>query len=275
MRRIRDCRPHEPTWPARGRGVTPAVEGRRSPIRSNSLCRFHVPTAMPKSTSPIVWLAKTCAAPIAKARFLTGGPTRSTIASPAHDNKPVKRPPFSGALATAPSFSGWLSWPIIAGGSALLLAVLVIIVLLLAWVGAREDAARYKAELEKFRPAPSSGPALNEPPADMTLAAFMVQRPPSGATVRVLCRMGTYFNFAYHDSAGTHHSIKLGEPERGKRVFANAWAPKGTATGQRLYDILKDGETHTLVLKLAYAGPRGEAIAPDEEGISILSIASP
>ena len=106
--------------------------------------------------------------------------------------------------------------------------------------------------------------------AEMTLAAFLAQRPAAPKTVAAECSLDNYYNFAYGDSAATHHSVRL--YDRRTTTFAHAWAAKDSAAGKRLFALLSDGEEHPLVVKVALQGPDGKPNPPDRQELAILAV---
>jgi hypothetical protein len=86
----------------------------------------------------------------------------------------------------------------------------------------------------------------------MTLAAYLAQRPATPTRITCDCRLKNYYNFAYRDAAETHYSVGLGDVG-----IDNAWVPKDSEAGRRIFAILKDGRTHTLTLEVVLQGPNG------------------
>jgi hypothetical protein len=113
---------------------------------------------------------------------------------------------------------------------------------------------------------PASKPTENK--GEMTLRAFLAQRPENGAIVRVDVQIGDYWNFAYRTCNETHYSLKL----RDDRTIEHAWVRKGSPEGKRIYSICKDGNPHAMTLKIALIGPDGDPTPPGADGIAIIQI---
>jgi hypothetical protein len=108
---------------------------------------------------------------------------------------------------------------------------------------------------------PGSGSAAPElPPGDMTLKAFVLQKPSEPTAVQVDCELSTYYNFAYSNCAETHHSFRIGG-----RAGEHAYAPKDAEYGKRLYELLKDGEKRKFTLRIQRLGPDGLALPANDD----------
>jgi tetratricopeptide (TPR) repeat protein len=73
--------------------------------------------------------------------------------------------------------------------------------------------------------------------------------------LRVLCKVDTYFNFEYSDCQQTHYSVSLTTKE--PYEFLHGYIAKDSASGERLFKLLKDGGEHQLILELKLLGPTG------------------
>jgi hypothetical protein len=158
--------------------------------------------------------------------------------------------------------SAW-GWVWVAVGGVCVLACIVVAV-----VVAVSAAVEQPVVLPGGQRGGGGGGVAAEPAAQpgMTLAAFKAQRPAVATKVRCRCRLGNLYNFAYRDCQESHYSLNLdGE---------YAWVPRGSDAGKRVYEILKDGEWHTMTLLLRYAGPHGEPVKADERGVAVEGIAS-
>src|SRR5262245_57613951 len=115
----------------------------------------------------------------------------------------------------------------------------VVVVALLAvsavvTVGCGGDGGKTDSE----EPAPKRVSAL--PPGDMTLKAFILQKPSEPTAVQVQCKMDTYYNFAFSRCAETHYSFTL--ESESPYTIAHGYAPKSSEDGRRLYELLKNGD---------------------------------
>lgn len=105
---------------------------------------------------------------------------------------------------------------------------------------------------------------------DMSLAAYLAQRPHWPTWLNVECKLGNYYNYAYRYSAPTHYNVGLRANDPIKSAYA--WVPKKSEVGERLFYILRDGRVHRLVLKVVLEGPYGEPTPPGREELAIVDI---
>ena len=80
---------------------------------------------------------------------------------------------------------------------------------------------------------------------EMSWNAFKALRPTKPVTMRVEETLKSDYMYAFRNTERTHYSIGLGLLEWG-------YARKDSRAGKRLFDILKDGEEHNLVLKIRF-----------------------
>jgi hypothetical protein len=121
-------------------------------------------------------------------------------------------------------------------------------------------------------PAPS--PVEPLPPADMTLREFVIQKPHWLQTrgVHVDCTLDTYYGGLYHLEAETHYSVCLdavdGPPQR---CYAYV-LKQNDSRGRIIFDLLKDGRTKRLTLKLMRIGPQGMMADTESDHFYIAAI---
>jgi hypothetical protein len=108
------------------------------------------------------------------------------------------------------------------------------------------------------------------PKGEMLLKPFAIQRPVEGAVIRANVEIGNYWNYSYGQCAATHHSLTLSDESSTER----AWVAKDSPEGKAIYAICKDGQRHTMTLKVRYVGPNGQAIPPGEQGIAVVKVLS-
>jgi hypothetical protein len=65
---------------------------------------------------------------------------------------------------------------------------------------------------------------------------------------RVYATIGSYYNYNYDDAKNTHWNISIKDNE--KNGISGCYISKSSAEGEKLYEILKDGKTHALILEL-------------------------
>ena len=64
--------------------------------------------------------------------------------------------------------------------------------------------------------------------------------------MRVEAVLDNYYNYAFDNAERTHYSIRFG------LKGVSGYVRKDSRLGKRLFDILKDGEEHNLVLEIRF-----------------------
>lgn len=98
----------------------------------------------------------------------------------------------------------------------------------------------------------------------MTLKAYMVQRLTKPMLFRVAASLDTYYNFEFKDAHNNYLSIQL---NIGTSSALYGYVRRESKSGKRMYEILKDGEYHYLIVKIRFlAGddPRSNTVLIDE-----------
>ncbi len=65
---------------------------------------------------------------------------------------------------------------------------------------------------------------------------------------RVEATIGNYYNFNYRDSKNTHWNVSIDCKENSN--ISGCYISKSSEEGKKLYEIIKDGKTHPLILEL-------------------------
>jgi hypothetical protein len=85
----------------------------------------------------------------------------------------------------------------------------------------------------------------------VTVPAFRTQHAfNQPAVFRMRAKLSYYYNYEFSEAKQTHYSLSLEDKE-----FAHidgAYVPRQSADGQKLFDVLKDGKEHTVVIELVY-----------------------
>jgi phage FluMu protein Com len=136
--------------------------------------------------------------------------------------------------------------------------------------------AKPQPAVEKAEPIPAQPPqpipkSTALPPGDMTLTAFILQKPDGPTAVQVDCKLATYYNYAFRVCAETHHSFHIST--RGPYKRCHVYAPKDSDHGSKLYELLKNGETGRFTLQIQRIGPTGEVLpAADHECFALVGV---
>lgn len=83
----------------------------------------------------------------------------------------------------------------------------------------------------------------------MTWKAYLAQKPTKPMLFRVTASLDDYYNYEFMNAQDTYLSINLTNNELPVIV---GYVRKGTKTGKRMYEILKDGESHPLIVKIRF-----------------------
>lgn len=84
----------------------------------------------------------------------------------------------------------------------------------------------------------------------MTFKAMEAQRPTSSQKFRVMAELADYYNYEFRDGQYYLYSIRLHEPDSYQSVYG--YIKKDSKDGAKLYEILKDGQKHPMILKIRY-----------------------
>ena len=81
---------------------------------------------------------------------------------------------------------------------------------------------------------------------EVSWKALKVSRPTKPVDMRVEAVLDDYYNYAFANAERTHYSIRFG------LEGVSGYVRKDSRLGKRLFDILKDGEGHNLVLSIRF-----------------------
>lgn len=84
----------------------------------------------------------------------------------------------------------------------------------------------------------------------MTFKAMEAQRPTQSQKFRVMVELADYYNYEFRDGQYYLYSLRLTEPDSYQSVYG--YIKKDSADGKKIYEILKDGQKHPLILKIRY-----------------------
>ncbi|MGE3757615.1 MAG: hypothetical protein AB7H97_07660 [Pseudobdellovibrionaceae bacterium] len=84
----------------------------------------------------------------------------------------------------------------------------------------------------------------------MTFKAMQAQKPTDPQKFRVFAELANYYNYEFRDSDSYLYSIRLHEPETYESVYG--YIKRDSPDGKRLYEILKDGQKHPVILNVRY-----------------------
>jgi hypothetical protein len=124
-----------------------------------------------------------------------------------------------------------------------------------------------KSRIARLQKAEEEKAPKTDTSTEMTLAAFLAQRPAEPAKITADCKLSNYYNCAYRDTAATHHSVAISS----SRASGHAWVPKNSEEGKRIFEALKDGQEHRLTVQVVLQGPDGTATPLEREEMAIVS----
>ena len=89
----------------------------------------------------------------------------------------------------------------------------------------------------------------------VSFAAFQAQRSRKPQIFRVWAKLTSYYNFDYNDAEKTHQSIELRDKNR---ALLTGYIRRTTPTAPALLEVLKDGDSHPVIVELRYLSDSGE-----------------
>jgi hypothetical protein len=181
---------------------------------------------------------------------------------------PRSHAPFAAALerrgAAAPTRTPKVSRAPIIGGA--VVAILAIGVAVIATSRQPPEAANVAAA-----PIPAPRPrAVVPPPAepdcgggkvdwrcpigrnDTALATFKATSSETSTIFHVSARLSDYFNYEYRGTQKTHYAVEVRDTGSFAGTQLHAYIARSDPTAPALFDLLKDGEPHTVTIELAY-----------------------
>ncbi len=90
----------------------------------------------------------------------------------------------------------------------------------------------------------------------MSFAAFQAQRSRKPQLFRVWAKLTNYYNFDYDDAEKTHQSIELRD---NNRAALTSYIRRTAPTTPALLEVLKDGDSHPVIVELRYLPGSREA----------------
>lgn len=81
----------------------------------------------------------------------------------------------------------------------------------------------------------------------LSLKTYKAKLESNPTEFRVIAELGTYYNYNFRDSSHTHWNIELKDSERNR---ISCYVRISTKEGKQIYEILKDGKKHNLILEL-------------------------
>jgi hypothetical protein len=73
-------------------------------------------------------------------------------------------------------------------------------------------------------------------------------------TLRVWAALSGYYNYQYGEAQGTHYSLGLVEEVGDRAKDFNGYVPKDSDLGRRLFEIVRDGRPHKLIVTIERTG---------------------
>jgi hypothetical protein len=85
----------------------------------------------------------------------------------------------------------------------------------------------------------------------ITWAAFQAQMPTEASWFRFYATLDNYYNYEFSQARSTSYSIKMGS-NANPRLLMHAFVDKNSSTGKRLFEVLKDGDSHPIRAALRF-----------------------
>jgi hypothetical protein len=81
----------------------------------------------------------------------------------------------------------------------------------------------------------------------VSLKSFKANLSSQSTEFRVIASLGTYYNYNYDDKQSTHWNIGIDTKDDN---ISGCYVNKSSIEGKKIYDILKDGKQHHLIIEL-------------------------
>jgi hypothetical protein len=97
----------------------------------------------------------------------------------------------------------------------------------------------------------------------ISMKTYMANLSSVPSEFRVKANIDTYYNYNYRDAQNTHWSISTYDPNDGR---ISCYISKSSLEGKKIYEILKDGKNHDLILEIKI-----DATEDNSGGIGIIT----
>jgi hypothetical protein len=95
----------------------------------------------------------------------------------------------------------------------------------------------------------------------MTVAAYKAQRPLEHYNMRMRAKLSDYYNFEFGNGQSKYYSIQLTGPDDDDERMPYGYIEKKSEPGKKLFEFLKDGEAHFVILKISFLpGSTGDVV---------------
>jgi hypothetical protein len=88
--------------------------------------------------------------------------------------------------------------------------------------------------------------------SDMSWDAYKAQRPMGNFTFRAAAKLDNYYNYGFRGAENTYYSVMILGDETDLLPEMYGYIKKDTDSGRALFDLLKDGKAHRVILEIAY-----------------------
>lgn len=85
---------------------------------------------------------------------------------------------------------------------------------------------------------------------EMSLKAYQVQRLINSMIFRVTAKLDDYYNYEFRNAYSGYLSVSLSDDGPGFPLYG--YAKRDSKHGKRIYEILKDGEEHNLIVQVRF-----------------------
>lgn len=82
----------------------------------------------------------------------------------------------------------------------------------------------------------------------VSLKTFKANLSTQPTELRVKASIGSYYNYNYRDAKNSHWNVSIEDIDYNS--IAGCYISKSSAEGKKLYEILKDGKSHALIIEL-------------------------
>jgi len=86
---------------------------------------------------------------------------------------------------------------------------------------------------------------------EYTLSAYKAQTPSGPVKFRLMAKLADYYNYQFMGAEKVAYSVRLTEKRGWRPIYG--YIPKHTAGGKKLFEVLKDGKEHEVIVLTKYS----------------------
>jgi len=103
----------------------------------------------------------------------------------------------------------------------------------------------------------STTPAVAPYKNPMSWAVYRATRPKTDTRMALTAKLSDYYNYDYRDLVDTYWAVSFSDMSHKESADATGYIRKDTPDGKKIFDILKDGMSHNMILESKYKSNDG------------------